>query len=346
MDVSLVVLAVPVFIVSMLIEFFLSRKRQQVWFRLGDTMSNLACGLISQLTGLIFAVWTLVAYTFVYEHFRLFDLPRTHWTTWGLSLILADFIYYWWHRSSHVINIFWASHIVHHQSEEYNLSVALRQAAFGSLFSWLVYAPFGVLGIPIDIFFFGIAVNLVLGFFPHTRFTNRIPIVEYIVNTPSHHRVHHGTNRQYIDKNFGGVLIIWDRIFGTFEPENEPVRYGIVNPLNRLNPVWANLHYWHELYQNSKAMNRWSDRLIVWIASPGWRPGDKSREDILQRLPMDATKRTAYFGPKPTKLSLLLFSIGIALTLFVMVLGKSLAGPALVLVSVFAVACFAIAVGD
>lgn len=340
---SLVVYAVPVFVLSMLVEFFASRKKNKEWFRPNDTMSNLACGLISQLTGLLFAVGSVLAYTFVYDHFRLFSLSPSHWTTWALSLILVDFIYYWWHRFSHIINILWASHIVHHQSEEYNLTVALRQAAFGSLFSWVVYAPFGVLGIPVEIFFFGIAVNLVLGFFPHTRFTRRIPIVDYVVNTPSHHRVHHGTNRQYLDKNFGGVLIIWDRMFGTFEPEVEAVRYGIVKPLNSFNPLWANFHCWWDLVQESKSLSRRSDRIKLWFMNPGWKPGDRSRLEILDRLPLDQPREIRN-DFKPRVSALLSFFLGMTLALYIMAFGKELGMGVTIAVSCIAVMSLTLAV--
>jgi hypothetical protein len=184
----------------------------------------------------------------------------------------VDFFYYWFHRYSHQINALWASHIVHHQSEEYNLTVALRQSWFQSGFSWVFYLPLAFVGFEPIMFLTVSAFNTLYQFWIHTRAIGDMGPLEWVLNTPSHHRVHHGSNPKYIDKNHAGTLIIWDRLFGTFQKEEEEVVYGITSPLASWNPVWANFHYWIELFDTLKNSKGWKEKLSVFLRSPGWFP--------------------------------------------------------------------------
>ncbi|MEM7039936.1 MAG: sterol desaturase family protein, partial [Bacteroidota bacterium] len=186
-----------------------------------------------------------------------------------------DFFFYWAHRWSHEINFFWAAHVVHHSSEDYNLSVALRQSWWHNLIAFFIFMPLPVLGFDPLIFFLAAGLHTIYQFWIHTQAVGKLhPWIEYVMNTPSHHRVHHGRNPKYIDKNHGGVFIIWDRLFGTFQAEEEAPTYGITTPLNSLNPAWANLHYYAEMWGNMRKMRFWKDRWKMLWAKPGWLPED------------------------------------------------------------------------
>lgn len=242
------------------------------YYRFNDAVTNLSCGIGSQVLGAFFGIITFMAYTYSFENFSLFKIPSNP-LTWLLLFLGVDFAYYWFHRLSHEINAIWATHIVHHQSEEYNLSVALRQSWFQTLFSWWFYLPLAFLGFDPLMMISVIALNTLYQFWIHTKAINKFPrIIEFIFNTPSHHRVHHGTNPQYIDKNHAGSLIIWDRMFGTFQKEEEEVVYGITTPLKSFNPFWANFHYWQELVSNAKQARSFKEKILVFLKPPGWFP--------------------------------------------------------------------------
>ena len=183
-----------------------------------------------------------------------------------------DFFYYWFHRWSHEVNAGWAAHIVHHQSEEMNLAVALRQSVFQGALSWVFYLPLALVGFPPAMFLTVSALNTLYQFWIHTRAIGKLGPLEWVLNTPSHHRVHHGRNPKYIDRNHAGSLIVWDRMFGTFQEEEEEPVYGITRPLASWNPVWANFHYWAELWRTARRATRLQDRFRIFWKPPGWRP--------------------------------------------------------------------------
>jgi hypothetical protein len=172
------------------------------------------------------------------------------------------------------VNFLWAAHIVHHQSEEYNLSVALRQSAIQQFLGAPFYWPLALLGVPPMMFLALDAFDTLYQFWIHTRTIGRMGFLEGILNTPSNHRVHHGSNAKYIDRNHGGVLIVWDRLFGTYQREEEEPAYGVTRPLANWNPLWANLQYWSELVGVARRTRRWRDKLLIFLKSPGWRPAD------------------------------------------------------------------------
>lgn len=271
MKVDYIALSVPVFFILIGIELGWSFYKKLDYYRLNDSISNLSQGIGQQLTGIFMKTALFFGYMYIYEHWRLFDLPQTIWV-WILLFIGVDFFYYWFHRMSHQVNALWAAHIVHHQSEEYNLTVALRQSWFQGWFSWVFYLPLAFLGFEPLMFLTLSAFNTLYQFWIHTRLIKNMGPLEYILNTPSHHRVHHGSNPKYIDKNHAGTLIIWDRLFGTFQREEEAVYYGITTPLASWNPIWANVHYWDELWNTAKQSPRWADKINVFIKPPGWFP--------------------------------------------------------------------------
>lgn len=270
---NFIALSVPAFFLLIGLELLGGVIAGRRYYRFNDAVTNLSCGIGSQILGAFFAIVTFWAYSYAFDHFRLSTIGETP-LNWLLLFLGVDFAYYWFHRLSHEINAVWATHIVHHQSEEYNLSVALRQSWFQTLFSWWFYLPLAFLGFsPVMIVTVG-AVNTLYQFWIHTKAIKKLPApIEFIFNTPSHHRVHHGTNPQYIDKNHAGSLIIWDRMFGTFEPEGEEVVYGITTPLQSFNPFYANFHYWKELVRHARETPSWKEKVYLFIKPPGWFPG-------------------------------------------------------------------------
>ncbi|MBB2147810.1 sterol desaturase family protein [Pedobacter gandavensis] len=283
MKVDYIALSVPVFFILIGIELAWSFYKKLDYYRFNDSISNLSQGIGQQLTGIFMKTAVFFGYLYIFEHWRLFDLPKNIWV-WLLLFLGVDFFYYWFHRMSHQVNALWAAHIVHHQSEEYNLTVALRQSWFQGWFSWIFYLPLAFLGFDPLMFLTLSAFNTLYQFWIHTRVIKSMGPLEYILNTPSHHRVHHGSNPKYIDKNHAGTLIIWDRLFGTFQKEEEEVYYGITTPLASWNPLWANVHYWDELWNTAKQSPRWADKINVFLKPPGWFPahlgGFKSAPEI------------------------------------------------------------------
>lgn len=266
-----IALAIPIFFALMLLEWLWARHKDLKPYRLPDVIANLSCGIGQQVLGLFLSLGTVAAYGYVYDHWRLMSLPSTWWM-WLLLFLGVDFCYYWFHRLSHEINFLWAAHVVHHQSEDYNLSVALRQSWFQQFFSWLFYIPLAWVGFhPVHLLTVA-AFNTLYQFWIHTELIGRLGPLEWLLNTPSHHRVHHGSNPEYIDRNHGGTLIIWDRLFGTFEPETTPVVFGITSPLRSFNSFTANFQYWQHLLHLSRSARNLKDKLRAWLAMPGWKP--------------------------------------------------------------------------
>lgn len=271
MKVDYIALSIPVFFILIGIELGYAVYKKLNYYRLNDSLANLSQGIGSQLVGIFLKTGTFYGYLYIFEHWRFYTFPNSVWT-WLLLFIGVDFFYYWFHRLSHEINALWAAHIVHHQSEEYNLTVALRQSWFQSGFAWIFYLPLAFAGFEPIMFLTVSAFNTLYQFWIHTRAIGNMGVLEWFLNTPSHHRVHHGSNPKYIDKNHGGTLIIWDRMFGTFQKEEEEVVYGITKPLASWNPVWANFHYWVELVQSARMASGMRDKINQFIMPPGWFP--------------------------------------------------------------------------
>ena len=251
-------------------------------------------------------------YKYIYEHWRVFDLPATIWI-WIFLFIGVDFFYYWFHRMSHQVNFLWAAHVVHHQSEEYNLTVALRQSWFQGWFSWFFYLPLAFLGFQPLMFLTLSAFNTLYQFWIHTRAIKSMGFLEYILNTPSHHRVHHGSNPKYIDKNHAGTLIIWDRLFGTFQKEEDEVYYGTTKPLASWNPLWANVQYWDELIKTARQANGFRDKINVFIKPPGWFPESLGGIKYAPEIDVDNYKKyNPVYGSNVTGYILIQFIIALA----------------------------------
>jgi len=302
---TIMLYAIPVFFLLIGIELLVGLWMQREYYRFSDAFANISCGITQQVSGGILKLLGLGLYVFLYQNARLIDVPN-NWATYLLLFLLIDLLYYWFHRYSHEINTFWGAHVVHHQSEEYNLSVALRQSSFQGLFSAVFYLPLAILGFdPVPFAIIGTFQTL-YQFWIHTEAIVKMPAwFEFVFNTPSHHRVHHGRNPEYIDKNHGGTLIIFDRIFGTFEPEKAEVVYGVTKPLSTWNPVWANFDYYAELIKDAARIPRFSDKLRLWVDRPGWLPAELGGQ---QSVP-DCNRREQIKYDKKVPIGILIYTL-------------------------------------
>ncbi|GAA0770122.1 hypothetical protein GCM10009107_61580 [Ideonella azotifigens] len=273
---QVIVLATPVFFVLIAIEWWVGHRRGKPSYRVNDAIASVGLGIFSQLTGLFTKLFALGLYAWVWEHWAFWQLPDNALWVWLSGLLLYDFCYYWLHRAGHTVAFFWAAHVVHHQSEEYNLSTALRQTSSGWLGSWLFYLPLALLGYSPLVFVTVGLIDLLYQFWVHTRQIDRLGWFDRWLCSPSNHRVHHAVNDRYLDRNYGGILMVWDRLFGSFTPEDnvEPIVYGTRKPLRSWNPLWANLEVYAALWHDSRHAASWADKLRVWFKPPGWRPAD------------------------------------------------------------------------
>lgn len=260
--------AVPIFLLFILIEMYVDRRRRTGRYRLAATWSDMATGTVSQVCDLLLKAAFLPLYVFVYEHARQLELEHTPLWHWTIALLGVDFLYYFWHRAGHEVRLLWAVHSVHHQSEDMNLAVALRQPAFQAPSVVLFFMPLALCGVTPTVLMLSYSFNLIYQFFVHTEAVRTLGWFEWLFNSPSHHRVHHGSNPQYLDKNYGGILIVWDRLFGTFAAERERVHYGITTPLASFNPVWANLAEFQPLLEDTRRAVGLRAVLRVWLGHP------------------------------------------------------------------------------
>jgi sterol desaturase/sphingolipid hydroxylase (fatty acid hydroxylase superfamily) len=269
-------LAVPLFIISIIAEMFAIRSGARGDYDWRDTATSLVMGFGNTFAAVIFGA-AIVALGVSLHQYRLLDIPVTWWSL-ALCFVADDFAYYWFHRTAHRVRWFWASHVIHHSSQHYNLSTALRQTWTGQFsLSFVFRLPLFLLGFDPKMILFCVGLNLVYQFFIHTETVRRLPFgLEWLLNTPSHHRVHHGTNARYLDRNYAGVFIIWDRLFNTFEAErdDEPVRYGIVKNLATFNPLWVAAHEWIAIGRDVLTAPDWRTRWLAVAGPPGAICGD------------------------------------------------------------------------
>jgi sterol desaturase/sphingolipid hydroxylase (fatty acid hydroxylase superfamily) len=338
-----IALSIPVFFLLIGIEILIERRERRAsggkaprLYRLNDTLNDLACGTIQQLVGVFAKTALFAGYVLLFENFALFTWEMKSWAHWLAAFLGVDCLYYWFHRASHEVNFLWAAHIVHHQSEEYNLSVALRQSALQQFFSAPFYWPLAILGVPPAMFLALDAFDTLYQFWIHTRTIGKLGFLESFLNTPSNHRVHHGSNAQYIDRNHGGVLIVWDKLFGTYEPEGEAVAYGVTRPLANWNPVWANFQYYAELLSVAKRTRRWGDKLRIFLKGPAWRPADVPFEAV-DYTPMDGRKYDATPPPGLTAYAFVQFALAMGAVIAILFLGERIPGPGRAILALYAV---------
>ena len=298
---QIIVLATPVFLALIAIEYAVGRARRQDTYRLDDAITSIGLGMLSQISAVFTRLLRIGIYTALFSAMP-WVTDNGFWTTapgWVLALVFYDFCYYWNHRLGHTCALFWAAHVVHHQSQDYNLSTALRQTSSGALFGWVFYVPMALAGVPPLVFGVVALVDLLYQYWIHTQQIGRLGWFDRAFASPSNHRVHHAVNDGYVDKNYGGILMLWDHLFGSFKDEDPavPCVYGTRSPLNSWDPLWANAEVYAGLFRDSWHTRRWADKWRVWLKPPGWRP-----DDVAQRFPHEPfdLARVTLFAPAIT----------------------------------------------
>lgn len=288
---NIILYAIPFFILAMLLEFYVTIKMGIKTYEPKDAFSSIAMGLGNVFLGFGSKALVLLVFFWVYDSFRLLEIPIVWWS-FVLLFFADDFAYYWFHRISHECRLFWASHVVHHSSKHYNLSTALRQTWSGGFYTFIFWLWLPLLGFNPAMIMLQMSISLLYQFWIHTEAINKMPKwFEAIFNTPSHHRVHHGSNPIYLDRNHAGILIIWDKLFGTFQPEleSERVNYGLVKNINTFNPIKIAFIEWVYMFKDAFSGNKSiKDRLQYLIKPPGWKHdgtgkiSDELREEWLE----------------------------------------------------------------
>ena len=281
MSINLIVLSAPLFLILIVLEYFISRYKRASLYQFNDSINNFCNGILEQIGTLPIRGLLIYGYYYVYEHHAFFHFSPYSIISWILLWLGVDFCYYWFHRSSHRNNFFWIGHSVHHQSEHYNLSVALRHGYFQTLTTWIFYLPLALIGFPTTMFVTMSSLNSIYQFWIHTQTIKKMGWFEYLFNTSSHHRVHHGKNPQYIDKNYAGSLIIWDKLFGTFEAEDAPVEYGVTEPLDSWNAFYANIKVIKDIFYYGKNLNNKLHLVRAFFMPPEWIIHQLKKENAL-----------------------------------------------------------------
>ena len=273
---SIITFAVPVFFLMIIIEYCYGRFVGKDTYRLNDTFTSISLGMISRYpTMLNLGVQSLI-FVYIGKYLNVGLLSMKNPLTWIIAFLLYDLSYYWMHRLHHEIKILWATHSVHHHGEDYNLATALRQTSTGWLWKWIFYMPMIILGVPGEVFVTVAGINLVYQFWVHTEHIGHLGFLEKIFITPMNHGIHHAKNKEYIDANYGGVFIIWDRMFGTYTARLADVTpvYGTVSALKSFNPIWANTQVYTNMIKDTIKTKKLSDKIKIWYSRTYWRPED------------------------------------------------------------------------
>ena len=272
----IITLAVPAFFVLIFIELIYGLVAGKNNYRLNDSFTSISLGLISRYIPLLGLGLQGAAFAYVAQYYNLKLFSSSSLWVWIFAFFLYDFCYYWMHRLHHEVKVLWATHVVHHHGEEFNLSTALRQTSTGFLWKWIFYLPIFIVGIPPEVFVTVAGINLVYQFWVHTEHIPKLGWYEYVFVSPSNHRIHHAQNKHYVDANYGGVFIFWDRFFGTYKEELDELKpiYGTAKPLRSWNPFKANLDIFAEMIKDSTRTKSIKNKIKVWFSRPNWRPDD------------------------------------------------------------------------
>lgn len=275
------------FVVLILIEWGISISINRPVNRIIDTVSSLSSGITNVLKDILKLTVVILSYDWMYQHLAIFEIASPFWL-YALAFIGLDFVSYWSHRWKHEYNILWNQHIIHHSSEEYNLSCALRQQISGIIgIFFFLFIPMAIIGIKPEVVAIVAPLHLFAQFWYHTQLIGKMGILEYIIMTPSHHRVHHAINKEYLDKNYAAIFIVWDKWFGTFQEELDdvPPVYGVKKPVKTWNPFIINfMHLW-QLIKDAWRTKSWYDKARIWFMPTGWRPAD-----VAQKYPIDVVE--------------------------------------------------------
>lgn len=269
--------SIPIFIGFIALELvgLAWRRRSGTGEVLGYEKTDAAASLAMGMGNLVVAAaWKTIAVglLFVVYPFRIFEIDSSAWWAWALLIVGDDFCYYWFHRFNHRVRMGWAGHVNHHSSTYFNLSTALRQSWTTPLYKVWFYLPLALIGFHPLMIVTAQAISLLYQFWIHTEVIDRLGPLEWVMNTPSHHRVHHGANDEYVDKNYAGIFIVWDRLFGSFEPERAPVHYGLRKAFTSRNPFRIAFHEWVSLLRHVRAARHWKNKLLYFLMPPAWDP--------------------------------------------------------------------------
>lgn len=289
---DLILYAIPFFFLAILLELAYGLIIKRNTYRINDTINSLSMGSLSRLQSLVILGFSASLFELIVRKFQLTQLADDEAWVWLSCFVLYDLAYYWKHRLGHEVALFWGSHVAHHQSEDYNLGTALRQTSI-DFYGFLFYLPFFMLGYPAEILFTVVSLNLIYQFWVHTEHVPKLGVLEWIFITPSNHRVHHARNKIYVDKNYGGVFILWDRLFGSFqeELEGEKVIFGLRKPLNSWNPLWANVHVYWRLFLDFLKVPGIANKCRILFKPPGWQAAGTVSSCKLRQQEVDLSSR-------------------------------------------------------
>ncbi len=288
-----VLFAIPFFLLLLILEWTAARKLEHLEsgdqppagaYVTRDAWTSLAMGLVSVGTMAVWKLGALIGYAALYTYVAPWQLPSNRWYTWVIAIVGVDLLFYCYHRTAHRVRLIWATHQAHHSSEYYNFATALRQK-WNNSHELVFWAPLPVLGVPPALVFLGFSVSLVYQFFVHTERVRTLwrPI-ELVFNTPSHHRVHHGSDPEYLDRNYGGILIVWDRLFGTFQAEQHRPTYGLTTPVGTHNLLRLQTHEYAAIARDVRAAPTLRQKLGYVFGPPGWRPQPAAVEPVAPSL--------------------------------------------------------------
>ena len=329
MNLNFTALVFPLALLLMALEYWISQKTNKQTYRFGSTISNLSVGIAERLLDMVLHGSFYFVFNYVYDHFALFRIPNT-WYVWVTLVFLTDFIWYWYHRVGHEVNLFWAFHIVHHQSEEYNFSVAARITNLQSLVRNLFWCVLPLLGISPVMTSIVLIIHGTYSFFTHTQLVKKLGWLEHVFITPSLHGVHHASNPEYLDKNYGDIFVFWDKLFGTFRKEEGKPTFGLTTPLKSYSFLWQHFHYLAEvLYRVSLSKGCW-EKVCVLVGKPNVMQGNE--REILERKLFLKRKNKLRFSGNNYKKYVLAQTCSVFVVSFLLILfSESLAALSLLL---------------
>jgi alkylglycerol monooxygenase len=284
-----------VFLLIGIIEWYLQSRNPEKKYT-GSLVMNLSIGAMDQISALFNFALLYFALSYAYDNFRIFEIKEA-WYQWVLAFFAIDLLGYWYHRFSHRVNFLWAGHVTHHSSDRFNFSNGFRTSPLQGINRVLFWPILPILGFSPAVLVITLKVSGLWDFVVHNEYVPKLRIAEYFIITPSLHRVHHGKNDLYIDKNYGSSFSIWDRLFGTFQEETEKVEYGIKSDYTDNNPFWAIGHHYHYLWKTMTATRNWTDKIKVWFMPPEWKPGDVNFSEIaVQKIKVPVSRYLKYYA--------------------------------------------------
>lgn len=304
MKYNVLAFAVPLFTSFMILEYLVARWKNKNYFSFNHSITSINTGIGERLADIFWIGVSYFIYDYLHTHFALFEIPK-NLLTWFLLLMLTDLVWYWYHRLGHEVNLLWAVHVVHHQSEDYNFTAAARVTVIQSMVRTCFWAVMPIVGFPAEMIAKVLLVHGIYSFFLHTRFIGKLGFLEHILVTPSHHRVHHAVNPQYLDKNYSDIFIIWDKMFGTFAEEKEEPRYGITKPVEKNGFLWQHFHFMIDVAKAFIHTPRFSNKMQVLFG----RPDDLAQYLETPKTPPAPANKTLGGGLKTYVIAQVLFTL-------------------------------------